>query len=173
MISNHRVELIVICFFVQTTILLIVFYPNTTRKINNTVDIGTLVDDNDLDRLQSLNRPSLYDIGMKYMTDKVTKHHYETLYEKYLSRYRNTPIRLLEIGLGCGMKPVGAGASAQTWREYLGPEADLHMIEYNSKCGKKWENAIGRQVKIDTLSDRNRKAKDFFHSLYPILRMDT
>ena len=164
-------ELIVICFFVQTTILLIVFYPNTTRKINNTVDIGTLVDDNDLDRLQSLNRPSLYDIGMKYMTDKVTKHHYETLYEKYLSRYRNTPIRVLEIGLGCRMNPEGA--SAETWREYFGPRADLHMIEFDPVCGKKWENAIGRQVKIDTLSDRNRKAKDFFRSSYAILRMDT
>ena len=42
---------------------------------------------------------SLFDIGMKHATDKVYAHHYDNLYEKYLPRYRNTAVRLLEIGL--------------------------------------------------------------------------
>ena len=171
MMGNQKVTLIVGCFFVQTIILLIAFHPNTTRKFYNTMDTNMFILENDSARSKSANLLSLYEIGMKYKTDKVITHHYETLYEKYLSRYRNTPIRVLEIGLGCRMNPEGA--SAETWREYFGPRADLHMIEFDPVCGKKWENAIGRQVKIDTLSDRNRKAKDFFRSSYAFLRMDT
>ncbi len=62
-----------------------------------------------------------------------------------MSPYRHTPVRLLEIGLGCGM-PLGAGASAETWREYLGSEADIHFLEFNETCGKIWYNAVGKKV---------------------------
>jgi len=84
---------------------------------------------------------------MKYQTDKVYTHHYETIYEKYLSHYRDTSIRLLEIGLGCGMDR-GVGASAKTWREYLGSKAIIHYIEFDEKCGKKWESTVGKQLDI-------------------------
>lgn len=99
-------------------------------------------------------RVSLFDIGMKYATDKVYAHHYENLYEKYLSHYRNTSVRLLEIGLGCAMKR-GVGASAQTWREYLGPKADLHFLELNKVCGKKWYLRTGKKVRNEVLQFLN------------------
>lgn len=96
-------------------------------------------------RLQ-FTRTSLFDIGMKYATDKVYVHHYDNLYEKYLSRYRNTAVRLLEIGLGCGMER-GVGASARTWREYFGPKANIHFLEFNETCGRRWHAKIGRKVR--------------------------
>ena len=96
---------------------------------------------------QKHNQSTLFDIGTKYKTDKVYKHHYERLYEKYLTPYRHTSVRLLEIGLGCGM-PLGVGASASTWREYQGPNADIHIIEFDKTCGQNWMNSTGKQVCI-------------------------
>ena len=92
-----------------------------------------------------LNRTSFFDIGMKFKTDKVYLHHYERFYEKYLSQYRDTPVRLLEIGLGCDMIQA-IGASARTWREYLGDQAEIHILEIDMKCGEKWFSTIGKQV---------------------------
>jgi len=91
---------------------------------------------------------SLYSIGMKYRTDKIYNHHYERLYEKYLIKYRNTSVRLLEIGLGCGM-PLGIGASALTWREYFGERADIHFIEFDEQCAENWKISTQNQVNND------------------------
>ena len=101
---------------------------------------------NAIDFKEKSIRKSLFDIGMKYQTDKIYLHRYETLYEKYFSRYRDTSVRVLEIGLGCGMSR-GVGASAQTWREYFGYKADLHFLEVDKKCGEKWKSTIGKQVR--------------------------
>jgi hypothetical protein len=95
---------------------------------------------------QQFTRGSLFDIGTKYATDKVYAHHYEHLYEKYVSRYRDTAVRLFEIGLGCGMQR-GTGASAKTWREYFGPKADIHFLEFNEICGREWETMMGKKVR--------------------------
>ncbi|UJR38307.1 hypothetical protein I4U23_030977 [Adineta vaga] len=102
---------------------------------------------NDVDLKQKLNRSSFFDIGMKYKTDKVFIHHYERLYEKYLSQYRDTSVRLLEIGLGCDMVQA-IGASALTWREYLGYKAEIHILEIDIECGEKWYSTIGKQMNI-------------------------
>ena len=88
---------------------------------------------------------SFFDIGMKYRTDKVTFHHYEMMYEKYLRKYVGTNVSIMEIGLGCGM-PYGAGASAYLWREYLGPRADIHFVEFDEKCGREWYRTDGEKV---------------------------
>jgi hypothetical protein len=120
-----------IFFCIQSVILIIVQYINKINENTNVIDLK-----------RKLNRSSLFDIGMKYHTDKVFDHHYEILYEKYLSHYRGTSIRLLEIGLGCHI-----GASAQTWREYLGIKADIHFLEIDKTCGKSWENTTGKQVR--------------------------
>jgi len=102
------------------------------------------------------NRSTFFYIGMKYHTDKVFIHHYETLYEKYLSNYRDTSVRLLEIGLGCDMAQF-VGASAQTWREYLGYKADIHFLEIDEHCGRRWEKIIGKPVR----SEGNRFLFDY------------
>ncbi len=123
-----------IFFSVQSTILIVIQYLSKINENTNAIDIK-----------RKLNRSSLFEIGMKYQTDKISIHRYEILYEKYLSHYRDTSIRLLEIGLGCGMAHIGA--SAQTWREYLGIKADIHFLEIDETCGKLWENSTGKQVR--------------------------
>jgi hypothetical protein len=88
---------------------------------------------------------SFYNIGMKYKTDKVTFHRYDIMYEKYLRKYVGSNFTLLEIGLGCDMR-YGAGASANLWRTYLGPRANIHIIEFDKKCAESWQTAHGKQV---------------------------
>jgi len=131
---SQRLKLFLMFFSVQMIILAIVYYTYQKHKNIDVVDFK-----------EKSKRKSLFEIGMKHQTDKVNLHHYETLYEKYLTRYRDTSVRVLEIGLGCGTSR-GAGASAQTWREYLGYKADLHYLEIDKKCGENWESTIGKQV---------------------------
>ena len=51
-------------------------------------------------------------IALKANTDKVTKHQYGPLYEKYMGPIQHRSLRLLEVGLGCNME-YGAGHSLQ------------------------------------------------------------
>jgi hypothetical protein len=48
--------------------------------------------------------------------------HYIDIYETHFRRYRGTPVKFLEIG-------VGRGGSQQMWREYFGPDADLICLD--------------------------------------------
>ena len=88
---------------------------------------------------------SFFDIGMKYKTDKVTVHRYYTFYEKYVRKYIGTDVILLEIGLGCDVS-YGPGASAYLWRDYLGPRARIHFLEYDEKCARAWQAQHGKKV---------------------------
>lgn len=83
------------------------------------------------------------------VTDKVTAHGYETLYDIYLQP-TNQKVRLLEIGLGCDMA-YGPGASAVIWPE-LFPNGDIWFAELNEECvnkywssSKKWRYVTGDQ----------------------------
>jgi hypothetical protein len=95
-------------------------------------------------------------------TDKVTEpqyalnisplagHSYQTMYYDIFTRLVHkkcagkTPeertIRMLEIGLGCGM-PEGPGGSLRMWRTLIKEPLvlDLHFMEYAEPCGKKFE----------------------------------
>jgi len=42
---------------------------------------------------------SFTQIGIKYKTDKVTDHHYDTMYEKYLREYRGSNVLCLKLVL--------------------------------------------------------------------------
>jgi hypothetical protein len=88
---------------------------------------------------------SFVNLGIKYQTDKVTYHHYDKMYEKYLRKYIESDITLLEIGLGCEMI-YGPGASAYLWRHYFGNRANIHFIEFNQNCGKEWYKNHGKKV---------------------------
>ena len=67
------------------------------------------------------------------------------MYEKYLPAYRDKPLKMLEIGLGCGMS-YGPGVSYYTWLEYF-PYVDLYYIEYDAACAKKWAaNTTGATI---------------------------
>eukprot|EP01063_Lacrimia_lanifica_P033249 TRINITY_DN585_c1_g2_i5.p1 TRINITY_DN585_c1_g2~~TRINITY_DN585_c1_g2_i5.p1 ORF type:complete len:348 (+),score=129.91 TRINITY_DN585_c1_g2_i5:49-1092(+) len=85
-------------------------------------------------------------VASKYpQTDKVIPHHYEAMYAKYLDGMTEavggvTGVRMLEIGLGCGM-PNGAGGSIELWRNYFGPTLDFHLLEY-VRCVDQWDKTL-------------------------------
>jgi hypothetical protein len=53
--------------------------------------------------------------------------HYLEIYERYFAQYRNTPVRMLEIG-------VFKGGSLEMWREYFGEAATIFGIDINPDC---------------------------------------
>ncbi|CAF3971840.1 unnamed protein product, partial [Adineta steineri] len=109
------------------------------RTLCRTPAISSVLSASNVSRINIINsaQQSFLNVSLTYKTDKVTTHHYEILYEKYLSKYVGSNIILLEIGLGCGM-PYGPGASAYVWRHYLGPLANIYFLEFDRRCGEGW-----------------------------------
>jgi len=74
--------------------------------------------------------------------------HYLDVYDRHLSRYRNSPFRLLEIG-------VSRGGSLSLWRRYFGPRATIFGIDIDPRCarfdGRDGEVRIGSQADADFL----------------------
>ena len=110
-------------------------------------------------------------------------HHYFEVYERHLERFREQPVRVLEIG-------VQNGGSLQMWRRYLGKEAVLFGIDVDPRCaqldGHGASVRIGSQadpdflrrviaemggvdVVIDDGSHRSEDMRTTFDVLYPIL----
>lgn len=59
--------------------------------------------------------------------------HYLDTYDRYLSAYRNRPIRFLEIG-------IADGGSFTVWRPYFGSDATIYGIDIKETCRDKIEN---------------------------------
>ena len=77
------------------------------------------------------------------VTDKVAPHNYGPFYEQHLLPFRQSArrVKILEIGLGCGMF-YGPGASVPLWlHPQLFPtaEVELHMLEFDRRCGENWQ----------------------------------
>ena len=51
------------------------------------------------------------------------------VYETHLQAYRETPVRLLEIG-------VDKGGSLELWRQYFGEKAEIHGIDINPEAAE-------------------------------------
>jgi hypothetical protein len=86
----------------------------------------------------------------KFFTTTPSKHHhrYEFLYHAVLAPIARrvcedrAPLRMLEIGLGCGM-PQGPGGGVAVFRALLPPPAvhlDLHVFEFGASCALDWAN---------------------------------
>ncbi|MEL7093208.1 MAG: class I SAM-dependent methyltransferase [Pseudomonadota bacterium] len=56
-------------------------------------------------------------------------HHYIPLYDRYFARWRNKPVRFLEIG-------VRNGGSMEMWRKYFGDDALLYGIDIDERCAR-------------------------------------
>lgn len=54
-------------------------------------------------------------------------HHYIPVYDRYFSKFRNRPVRFLEIG-------VQNGGSLWMWRKYFGPDARIAGIDIDPEC---------------------------------------
>ena len=77
--------------------------------------------------------------------------HYFEVYDRYFSKYRNTEVIFVEIG-------VYQGGSLQMWKQYFGPKAKIYGIDINPEC-KKFED---EQIEIIIGDQEN---KDFLESL--------
>lgn len=76
--------------------------------------------------------------------------HYLSIYDRHLSRYRNKPVRLLEIG-------VFKGGSLQLWRKYFGPQATIFGIDIDPSCAPLGGDTA--QVRIGSQDDSDFLAK--------------
>lgn len=83
-------------------------------------------------------------------------HNYQLMYWPYLSKLitrkqclqeqsslSTTPLRFLEIGLGCNPQRVGVGGSALAWhalfQQLQHPPVELYVFEYDQGCARQWE----------------------------------
>jgi len=83
--------------------------------------------------------------------------HYFDIYEEYFSQFRNTPVRILEIG-------VSHGGSLQMWKHYFGDKAEIFGIDINPICKTFEEDRI--KIFIGSQSDTNfmsEVAKELVH----------
>lgn len=71
--------------------------------------------------------------------------HYFEIYERYLARYRDQAVVLVEIG-------VYQGGSLQMWKHYLGARANIWGIDVNPLCKDFGEDRI--HIRIGDQSDR-------------------
>lgn len=72
----------------------------------------------------------LYEAFLKNERGDLHKwHHYFDIYERHLSRYKNSAFRFLEIG-------VFRGGSLRLWREYFGPEALIVGVDRDASCAR-------------------------------------
>lgn len=91
------------------------------------------------------------------VTDKVTAHAFGSIYDVYFdTAARNRNVKLLEIGLGCGVR-YGAGASSKIW-PVLFPKGDIWFAEYDKACIEKfwtndlpWKYVVGDQANLGDL----------------------
>jgi hypothetical protein len=70
--------------------------------------------------------------------------HYLEAYDKNFSRYRNTSVKMLEIG-------VFQGGSLELWREYFGPQATIFGVDIDPECANRVNEP--NQVRIGSQDD--------------------
>ena len=70
--------------------------------------------------------------------------HFLPIYETHFAKYRNTPVKMLEIG-------VAQGGSLDMWRAYLGNEAKIYGIDVDPQCADRVSPP--NQVRIGTQDD--------------------
>lgn len=71
--------------------------------------------------------------------------HYFDIYERHFSRFRNTKVTIVEIG-------VFDGGSLQMWKDYFGPEAVIHGIDIAPRALNMKEDQI--HIHLGSQSDR-------------------
>lgn len=71
-------------------------------------------------------------------------HHYLEVYDRHLNRFRNTPVKIIEIG-------VQTGGSLQIWRKYFGRDAIIFGIDIDKECAR-FDNGDAK-VRIGSQND--------------------
>ena len=70
--------------------------------------------------------------------------HYLDIYDRHFGRFRNTPVKFLEIG-------VAQGGSLEIWRKYFGPDATIFGVDVNPVCASSVTSP--NQVRIGSQDD--------------------
>lgn len=73
-------------------------------------------------------------LALKHGSDKWGHHWYCDKYEQHLSKFRNSKIHLLEIGIGGYEYPDRGGASLKMWRDYF-TKAHIFGLDIFDKTG--------------------------------------
>ena len=110
-------------------------------------------------------------------------HHYLALYDRHLSRFRDRPVRILELG-------IYRGGSLQIWKTYFGECAVIHGVDINPACTQFAEERVvphvgsqadagllkqvveemgGVDVVVDDASHRSSDQIVSFEALYPLV----
>ena len=82
--------------------------------------------------------------------------HYFEIYDRHFSRFRNTPVHIVEIG-------VFKGGSLQMWKDYFGPQARIYGIDIDPAC-KVFEE---ERIKISIGSQEDRRFLQSFVASVP------
>jgi hypothetical protein len=134
--------------FIQNFIIL-----NQKNTSLSTIDQSKFnIEINDLQSIVKSNINQFASIGTTYKTDKISIHHYESLYGIHVGKFRQMKINFLEIGIGCGM-PYGAGKSIPLWKEFM-PEANIYELEFDANCAKPFRSQV-KQMFTGDQSDLN------------------
>ena len=83
-----------------------------------------------------------YSNGLHHEIHK--RHHHSSIYDRFYSKWRNTPVRFFEIG-------VWKGGSQELWRKYLGDRAIVYGLDINKKYQK--YDGVNGCVRIESQSD--------------------
>lgn len=73
-------------------------------------------------------------------------HHYFDIYHNHFRRFRNKPVKILEIG-------ILQGGSLQMWKDYFGQDAMIFGVDIKPKCKRFEEDRI--KIFIGDQADRN------------------
>jgi hypothetical protein len=92
---------------------------------------------------------SLTELGLVYDTDKAYWHRFTGVYETWLSSYRTSATRVLEIG-------VANGSSLKMWRDYF-PNADIVGVDILDRW---WVNAD--RIKTYIVDQSSKESIDAF-----------
>lgn len=71
--------------------------------------------------------------------------HYFEIYDRHFSKFRNTDVNVLEIG-------VAGGGSLQMWKHYFGPKAKIYGLDVAPVCKEHEEEQV--KIFIGDQSDR-------------------
>lgn len=108
-------------------------------------------------------------LAAKHKSDKFGAHYYTKIYERFMNRKKNIPIKLLEIGIGGYIPgrdysdPYTGGASLKMWRDYFknGKICGLDIYEKKLNLGNRVKIYKGSQTDLNILKKIKKDFKNF------------
>ncbi|MBV2153209.1 class I SAM-dependent methyltransferase [Kitasatospora sp. SUK 42] len=107
--------------------------------------------------------PELGELSIRYGSDKWASFHWYTAhYERHFARYRDQPVRVLEIGIG-GFEDDLGGGSLKMWKRYFprGTVFGLDLYDKTSLSEPRLTALVGDQNDPDFLTELAREHGPF------------